>query len=79
MKNEIPVKVEVKVELSEEEKRMNAEEDRKEVEKRLKSFRHITENHYLCPKKINKQFRLVILFKLILDLFFCILSYQKPL
>ena len=33
------------------------EEDRREVEKRLKSFRHITENHYLCPKKINKQFR----------------------
>ena len=72
MKNELPVKVEVKVELSEEEKRMNAEEDRKEVEKRLKSFRHITENHYLCPKKINKQFRLVILFKP----FFL---YQKPL
>jgi hypothetical protein len=34
-------------------------EDRKEIEKRVKSFRHITENHYLCPRKINKQFRYV--------------------
>ena len=42
---------------TEEERVKREEEDRREVEKRLKSFRHITENHYLCPKKINKQFR----------------------
>ena len=40
-----------------EERVKREEEDRREVDKRLKSFRHITENHYLCQKKINKQFR----------------------
>ena len=43
--------------LSPEELRIKADEERKEIEKRLKSFRHITENHYLCQRKINKQFR----------------------
>ena len=43
--------------ISPEERRRQEEEDRRELEKRLKSFKHITENLYLCPKKINKQFR----------------------
>jgi len=32
-------------------------EDRKDVEQRLKSFKQITENVYLCSRKISKQFR----------------------
>ncbi len=43
--------------LTPEERRRQEEEDRRELEKRLKSFKHITENLYLFPKKINKQFR----------------------
>ena len=46
--------------MTEEERRRQEAEDRREVEKRLKSFRHITENQYLCSRKINKQFRLVL-------------------
>ena len=30
-------------------------EEQKEIEGKLKMFRRITENHYLCPRKINKQ------------------------
>jgi len=42
-------------ELKEKEKKLRELEDKKEVEMKLKSFRHLTENYYLCARKVNKQ------------------------
>jgi hypothetical protein len=39
------------------ERRLAEAEDRKDVEQRLRSFKQITENVYLCARKISKQFR----------------------
>lgn len=38
-------------------KRLREAEDRKDVERGLKSFKHISESVYLCNRKISKQFR----------------------
>lgn len=43
------------LELKEEERKMKELEDKREVEMKLKSFKHLTENHYLCARKVNKQ------------------------
>ena len=44
-------------ERKEAERRLTEAEDRKEVERRLRSFKQISENVYLCSRKISKQFR----------------------
>ena len=44
-------------ERKEAERRLTEVEDRKEVERRLRSFKQISENVYLCSRKISKQFR----------------------
>ena len=48
---------EVKPKLSEAELKKIEISEKKEVEQKLKSFRNITENLYLCPRKVNKQSR----------------------
>ena len=35
--------------------RMMGAEEKKEIEAKLKSFRKINENHYMCARKVNKQ------------------------
>jgi hypothetical protein len=44
-------------EKKEAERRLTEAEDKRDVERRLKSFKQITENVYLCSRKISKQFR----------------------